>query len=77
MAEAFLLQMDDFDRFLDLQLRRMLDPVVATPAPRRRGARPRAWQPILVMEDPIEQAPKATPAVEPVVAAVPVARARL
>jgi hypothetical protein len=35
--EAFLLQMDDFDRFLEFQLRRKLDALVATPAPARRG----------------------------------------
>ena len=36
MWEAFLIQMNDFDRFLELELREMLDPVVATAAPRRR-----------------------------------------
>jgi hypothetical protein len=35
--EAFLLQMDDFDRLLEYQLRRKLDPVVAAPVPVRRG----------------------------------------
>jgi hypothetical protein len=35
--EAFLLQMDDFDRLLELQLRRKLDAIVAAPAPLRRG----------------------------------------
>jgi hypothetical protein len=35
--EAFLIQMDDFDRLLELQLRRKLDPLVATPVPVRRG----------------------------------------
>ena len=34
--EAFLLQMDEFDRLLEFQLRRKLDPLVATPAPARR-----------------------------------------
>src|SRR5438309_1588979 len=39
--EAFLLQVDDFDRLLELQLRRKLDALVAAPAPVRRGrARP-------------------------------------
>lgn len=28
--------MDDFERLLDLELQRLLDPIVATPAPRRR-----------------------------------------
>jgi len=75
--EAFLLQMDDFDKYLDLQLRRMLDPVVATPAPPRRSPRPRAWQPILGIEAPIERAPDVIPVVEPVVVTVPVAPAQL
>jgi hypothetical protein len=35
--EAFLLQVDDFDRLLELQLRRKLDALVAAPAPVRRG----------------------------------------
>ena len=30
------MRMDDFERLLDLELHRMLDPIVATPAPRRR-----------------------------------------
>jgi hypothetical protein len=34
--EAFLIQMDDFDRFLEFELRQMLDPVVASGTPRRR-----------------------------------------
>jgi hypothetical protein len=35
--EAFLIQMDDFERLLELQLRRKLDPLVAAPVPVRRG----------------------------------------
>jgi hypothetical protein len=37
MWEAFLIQMDDFDRLLEFQLRRKLDPVVAAPVPVRGG----------------------------------------
>ena len=37
MREAFLIQMDDFDRLLEHHLRRKLDPVVAAPVPPRRG----------------------------------------
>jgi hypothetical protein len=33
--EAFLIQMNEFDRFLEFELRQMLDPVVTTRAPRR------------------------------------------
>jgi hypothetical protein len=78
--EAFLLQMNDFDKFLDRQLRHMLDRVVATPAPPRRTRRPRARQRILAIEASIETgafAPQAIPVVEPVVTAVPVASSQL
>lgn len=37
MWEAFLIQMDDFDRLLEFQLRRQLDALVAAPVPVRRG----------------------------------------
>jgi hypothetical protein len=30
--------MDDFDRYLEQELSRVLDPVVSTPAPRRSGS---------------------------------------
>src|SRR5712692_7372562 len=43
LQDAFLLQMNDFDRFLELELARMLDRVVSTPAPPRSsppGGRP-------------------------------------
>jgi hypothetical protein len=73
--EAFLLQMNDFDKFLDLQLRRMLDPVVATPAPPRRNRRPKLRQPILAVVAPIELETIAV--VEPMVVTVPVASAQL
>ena len=66
MWEAFLLQMNDFDRFLELKLREMLDPVVEVQPPARdvKGKR----QPsIALVADPI-----AVP-VEPVAVPVPVA----
>ena len=37
MWEAFLIQMDDFERLMEFQLRRRLDPLVAAPVPVRRG----------------------------------------
>jgi hypothetical protein len=37
LREAFLRQVDDFDRLLEFQLRRKLDAVVAAPVPVRRG----------------------------------------
>jgi hypothetical protein len=75
--ETFLLQMNDFDRFLDLQLRLMLDPVVATPAPPRGSRRPRARQPIRAVEAPIEIPHEAILVVEPVVVAIPIAASQL
>lgn len=77
MWEAFLLQMNDFDKFLDLELRHMLDPVVATPAPPRRSRPPRARQPILAVEATIELVPQAMPAVEPVAVTLPIAASQL
>jgi hypothetical protein len=37
LREAFLIQMDDFDRLLEYQLRRKLNPIVSRPVPVRRG----------------------------------------
>jgi hypothetical protein len=63
--EAFLLQMNDFDRFLERGLRNMLDPVVAVqPPPRKRRAE---RQPVLAIVPPA-----AEPPVEPAVVTVPV-----
>jgi len=39
MVQAFLVRMDHFDRLLELELARLLDPVVDAPAPRRRRRR--------------------------------------
>jgi hypothetical protein len=39
MAQPFLLRMDQFDRLLELELARLLDPIVEAPAPRRRRRR--------------------------------------
>ncbi|HEV3404988.1 MAG TPA: hypothetical protein VG364_00195 [Candidatus Dormibacteraeota bacterium] len=69
--------MNDFDRFLDLQLRRMLDPVVATPAPPRRSWRPRPGKPILTVEAPVELGHEAITVVEPMVGTAPVVPAHL
>ena len=69
LCEAFLLQMNDFDKFLDLQLRHMLAPVVATPAPPRRSRPLKARQPILAVE--------AMPAVEPVAVTVPISSSQV
>jgi hypothetical protein len=47
--ETFLLQMNDFDRLLELGLRYMLDPVVAVRPPVRRGRRQRSPAPLLIV----------------------------
>jgi hypothetical protein len=76
--EAFLLQMNDFDKVLELQLRHMLDPVVATRPP-ARGERPKKTRkPILVVRAAaIELVADAIPMVEPVAVTVPVAGTQL
>jgi hypothetical protein len=61
--------MNDFDRFLEFELRQMLDPVVASGAPRRRRRTTTHGHPLLtVVKAPLDLAVEAV--VEPV--AVPV-----
>jgi hypothetical protein len=69
--------MNDFDQVLELQLRHMLDPVVATSAPTRRSRRTKARKPILAVEASIDLAADVIPAVEPVPVTVPVAASQL
>jgi len=58
--------MNDFESVLELRLKHLLDPVVASAPPARRGRRPR--RPILtVASSRIELAVEAIPLVEPVV----------
>lgn len=52
MQEAFLLQMNDFDLLLETRLRLMLDPVVASPPPTRRGKR--VGKPVLALVAPLD-----------------------
>lgn len=68
LREAFLIQMNDFDRFLEFELRRMLDPVVASGAPRRIRTKSSGSPCLTVVAE-------ALPAVEPV--AIPVQPAHL
>ncbi len=57
--------MNDFDSILELQLKHLLDPVVASVPPARRGRRPRS--PILTVQTAgLEFAVEAIPVVEPV-----------
>ncbi len=72
MWEAFLLQMNEFDRFLEVELRLMLDPVVVVQPPARGGLKePR--KPVLAVVPPtIELPAEAVGEVEPVTVAVTV-----
>ena len=76
MWEAFLLQMNEFDTVLELRLRHLLDPVVATPAPIRRGRASRTRPILTVITGGLQVAAEAVIAVEPVAVAVPVAASR-
>ena len=76
MWEAFLLQMNEFDTFLEIELQHMLDPVVAVQPP-SRGHPKRARKPFLAIVAPaIDLAAEAIPVVEPVVVTIPVAPTR-
>ena len=71
--EAFLLQMNDFDRYLELELRSMLDPVVATPPPSRKGRLSRPQKPILtIVTAAVEHPADGIPVIEPAVVTIPV-----
>jgi hypothetical protein len=68
--------MNDFDTVLELRLRHLLDPVVRSQPPIRRGRVSQAQRPILTVETGgLEVAPGAIQVVEPVAVAVPVAAA--
>jgi hypothetical protein len=69
LREAFLLQMNYFDRVLESSLRDMLDPVVTVQPPRRRGRNGTRQR---VVE--LAPAPETTVA-EPVAVTIPVTRA--
>jgi hypothetical protein len=62
--------MNDFDRYLESGLREMLDPVVASGAPRRRRRTGSALPLLAVMRAPIELVGEALPAAEPVAISV-------
>ena len=64
--------MNDFDRFLEFELRQMLDPVVIAGTPRRRVQRKTNGHPLLtVVKAPLDLAVEAV--VEPVAVPVTVA----
>ncbi len=72
LREAFLIQMDDFDRLVAFGLRRMLDPVVASRVPPRRGGKRQSAAPFLVVATaPLEAAADSIVIVDPIVVTVP------
>jgi hypothetical protein len=65
--------MNDFDLTLELKLRNLLDPVVASTPPPRRGSK-KVTRPILAIVQAASQPiAEAIPTMEPVVVTVPVA----
>jgi hypothetical protein len=64
--------MNDFDRFIEFELRKMLDPLVLPEAPRRRRPKGTGSPFLAVISGPIEIAADARPVLETV--AVPVLR---
>jgi hypothetical protein len=73
--EAFLLQMNDFDRYLETELRLMLDPVVVRRPPARKAQPEPATEPAPMPIAAEELAAEPIPVVAPVVI-LPVAPAR-
>jgi hypothetical protein len=71
LREAFLIQMNDFDRYLESELRRMLDPVVVAGAPRRTRRNGSRLPLLAVVAAPIERVAEVLPSVDPVAVAVP------
>jgi hypothetical protein len=72
LREAFLIQMNDFDRLVEFELRRMLDSVVTSRVPPRRGDAMRKSAPFLVVAPaPLELAPETIAVVDPIVVTLP------
>lgn len=60
MWEAFLLQMNDFDRYLERELKLLLDPMASRRPPTRRGRSEVTGvpqPPLVVVTPPAAQAP--------------------
>jgi hypothetical protein len=58
--------MNDFERFLEFELRQMLDPVVSLKAPRRRQPKSAGSPLLAVITAPLERAAEVLPMVEAV-----------
>jgi hypothetical protein len=69
--EAFLIHMNDFDRYLESELRKMLDPVVDAGAPRRRRPKGSGLPLLAVVTAPIEKVAEVLPSIDPVAVPVP------
>jgi hypothetical protein len=61
LEEALLLQMNDFDRFLEAELRRYLDPVAARRPPARKGRPERSDRPVAITRPAEQPAAEALP----------------
>lgn len=65
--------MNEFDRYLETNLRRMLDPVVSSRVPVRRARPKSAPRPFLAIEAPrLEMAAETIPVGEPAVIVIPI-----
>ena len=72
MWETFLIQMNDFDRYLESELRQMLDRVVDAAAPSRRTWQKNSRLPLVaVVKAPIEKMAEVLPVIDPVAVPVP------
>jgi len=72
LREAFLIQMNEFDRLVEFELRRLLDPVVASKAPPRRRDVARKSAPFLAVASPsLELARETIAVVDPIVTTLP------
>jgi hypothetical protein len=63
--------MNDFDRHLESELRKMLDPVVDAEAPRRRWPKGSGLPLLAVVKAPIEKVAEVLPTIDPVSVPVP------
>jgi hypothetical protein len=64
--------MNDFDRYLESELRQMLDPVVDAAVPSRRTWRNDSGVPLLaVVKAPIEEVAEVLPVIDPMTVPVP------
>lgn len=72
LRETFLIQVNDFDRLVEFELKRILDPVAASRVPQRRSRAKGECAPFLALAPaPMELAPEAIAVVEPIVATLP------